>query len=108
MYHNKVSSIQAAKNEKEMAALYATTSQMINDAATHSSGGNHYVMSKVTSEKQFLKEMKLHHEAAVLMAQQVLTLPNIRAEVKVLAKNIISAQNTEIKMMKDWITAWKY
>ncbi len=65
-------------------------------------------MAPVTSEKQFLRDMKLHHEAAVTMSQQVLKLPTIRPEVTQLAKNIIATQTTEIKMIKDWMAAWKY
>lgn len=106
MYHNKIASIQAAKNEKEMAAIYASSSEKTNSTAT--TQPKPYVMSKITSEKQFLKEMKLHHEAAVIMAQQVLSISTIRPEVRDLAKDIIGAQTTEIKMMKDWIAAWKY
>ena len=67
---------------------------------------NKYMMGKVTSEEQFLKDMVLHHEAAVEMARQVLLL-NPRAEVKKLADDIINAQTTEIKMMNDWLAAWK-
>lgn len=69
---------------------------------------NPYMMGKITSEKQFLYNMKAHHEAAVLMAQQVLLIPSIHPEVKTLAKNIIDAQSTEIKAIRDYITAWKY
>lgn len=69
---------------------------------------NPYEMERITTEQQFLKEMKLHHEAAVTMAQQVLALKNIHGEVKNLANAIISAQTSEIKMMSGWITNWKY
>ncbi len=68
--------------------------------------GNPYVMAKITSEKQFVQQMKLHHEAAVLMAQQVIAL-NPRADILTLAKNIVSTQSTEIKIMKDWLASWK-
>jgi uncharacterized protein (DUF305 family) len=66
------------------------------------------MMGKITSEKQFLYNMKAHHEAAVVMAQQVLLIPSIHPEVKTLAKNIIDSQSTEIKAMRDYIAAWKY
>ena len=89
-----------------MAGIYASSSEKAHVMATMPT--NQYMMSKVTSEKQFLKEMKLHHEAAVTMAQQVLAVPSIRPEVRDLAKDIIATQTTEIKMMRDWITAWKY
>lgn len=106
MYHNKIASIQAAKNEKEMVAMYASSTEKTNLTATKQP--KPYGMNKITSERQFLKEMKLHHEIAVAMAQQVLLLPTIRPEVRDLVKDIISTQTTEIKMMKDWIAAWKY
>lgn len=69
---------------------------------------NSHTVAKITSEKQFLKEMMLHHESAIIMAQQVLLIKGIRPEVKALANTIISTQTTEIRMMKDWIAAWKY
>jgi uncharacterized protein (DUF305 family) len=69
---------------------------------------NPYDMGKITTEAQFLKEMKLHHEAAVQMAQEVLTVRGIHPEVKNLANAIIGAQTSEIKMMSDWIATWKY
>ncbi len=56
-------------------------------------------------DKAFLSEMIMHHEGAVVMAQAVLTSSQ-RPELIQLAKNIISAQTTEIKMMKDWQKAW--
>ncbi len=69
-------------------------------------GDNRYMMSDITTEKQFVEDMIVHHQAAVTMANQVLKL-NPRAEVKKLANDIISAQTSEINMMKDWITNWK-
>lgn len=63
-------------------------------------------MTTITSEKQFLQEMITHHEAAVTMSTQALTL-RLHPEVATLAKNIISAQTTEIKMMKDWLIRFK-
>jgi uncharacterized protein (DUF305 family) len=68
---------------------------------------NPYMMGKITSERQFLQEMKLHHESAVQMAQQVLLLQSLHPEVKKLANDIITAQTTEIKMIKDWLAAWR-
>ena len=67
---------------------------------------NPYMMSEIKSEKQFLQDMKLHHDAAIVMSQQLLKL-NPRAELKKLANDIISAQTTEIKMMTDWLNLWK-
>lgn len=58
-----------------------------------------------TFDKAFLSEMIVHHQGAVSMAQLVLTSSN-RPELKKLANDIISAQNTEIQMMKDWQKVW--
>lgn len=56
-------------------------------------------------DKAFLTEMIMHHEGAAVMAKAVLTTSK-RPELIELAKNIISAQNLEIKMMKDWERKW--
>ncbi len=65
---------------------------------------NPYMMNEVTSEQQFLKDMVLHHEAAVIMAQQVLN-HSPSDKVKALAEAIIKAQTQEIADMKSWMTA---
>lgn len=75
------------------------------EKASHGSH-NAYMMGDVTSEKQFVSEMVKHHEAAVMMARQVLTL-SPRAEIKKLADDIIYTQTTEIKIMRDWLASWK-
>ncbi len=49
-------------------------------------------------DELFLKDMILHHEWAVKMAQSVLALPH-RVETMNLANGIIKAQNEEIKLM---------
>jgi len=56
-------------------------------------------------DKAFLSEMIIHHEGAVEMAQAVLKNSK-RPELIKLANDIISAQSTEINMMKNWQTAW--
>ena len=58
-----------------------------------------------TFDQVFLSEMIVHHQGAVAMAQAALTSAK-HQEIKDLAKNIISAQNTEIKEMQDWQKAW--
>ena len=57
----------------------------------------------ITNEKQFLVEMIAHHEAAVRMSHQVLSLVGISTDVKTLAEGIIENQNAEIDMMKEWL-----
>ena len=58
-------------------------------------------------DKEFLKQMILHHEQALDMAKYADTNAN-RQEVKSLATGIISAQKTEISQMKSWQKAWGY
>jgi len=58
-------------------------------------------------DKAFISEMIVHHQGAIDMANLALTNAN-HQEVKDLAKNIISAQTTEIQQMKDWQTQWGY
>jgi uncharacterized protein (DUF305 family) len=56
-------------------------------------------------DKEFLKQMIVHHEGAVLMAEDVL-ISSKRPELIKLANDIISAQKKEIDMMKDWQINW--
>ena len=76
-------------------------SVMVDNMNRYMNGGG-----EITSEKQFVEEMIEHHNAAITMSRQVLMI-NPREEVKNLALNIIKAQSTEIKMMKDWLVNWK-
>lgn len=54
---------------------------------------------------QFLEDMITHHEAAVAMAEKVLTLAGIQPETRALAAAVINAQNEEIAFMKGWLAA---
>ena len=56
-------------------------------------------------DKAFLKVMIMHHEGAVIMANQVLAVSK-RAELQKLAKDMVSAQTKEIEMMKTWFGTW--
>jgi len=56
-------------------------------------------------DKAFLSEMIVHHEGAVVMAQQVLKTSK-RPELLKLANEIISAQTQEITQMKTWKYSW--
>jgi len=53
-------------------------------------------------EKKYLEGMISHHEGAIEMAEQVLTL-NPRPEIKKMAEDIISLQQTEVEMMQGWL-----
>jgi len=56
-------------------------------------------------DKAFLSEMIVHHQGAVVMAQEALKNAK-HQEIKDLAQNIITAQNKEIAEMKGWQSAW--
>ncbi len=56
-------------------------------------------------DEVFLKEMIVHHQGAVAMAEMLLK-HTTRPELQKMANDIISAQTTEIKMMQDWQKEW--
>lgn len=56
-------------------------------------------------DEAFLAEMIVHHEGAVAMARQVLSVSE-RAELRSLAQAIITAQEGEIAQMQAWQEAW--
>lgn len=56
-------------------------------------------------DSMFLDAMTKHHSGAVAMAKDALTKAE-RPEIKTLAKNIITAQEAEIKQMADWKAKW--
>lgn len=56
-------------------------------------------------DKEFLEQMIIHHEGAVEMSKMVLTSSQNPELIK-LANDIISAQNKEIEMMKEWKNNW--
>lgn len=53
-------------------------------------------------DKAFLEEMIPHHQMAVMMAEMLLSGTN-RQEMKLLAKDIIEAQESEIEQMRLWL-----
>ncbi len=56
-------------------------------------------------DKAFIKEMIIHHEGAVLMAQAALDNAK-HPEIKTMANAIISAQTSEVNQMKSWLVSW--
>lgn len=58
-------------------------------------------------DKEFLKQMILHHEQAVEMSRYAAANAK-HQELKDLASNIIKGQEEEIKQMKQWQQAWGY
>jgi Domain of unknown function (DUF305) len=58
-------------------------------------------------DKAFIELMIEHHEGAVSMAELALKQAG-HQEIKDLAKNIIEAQQKEIKDMKAWYMTWDF
>jgi uncharacterized protein (DUF305 family) len=58
-------------------------------------------------DKEFLKQMILHHEQAVEMSRYAETNA-MHQEIKDLAKEVITAQSKEIAQMKQWQKEWGY
>lgn len=56
-------------------------------------------------DKEFLSQMIVHHEMAVMMAR-MLAAGTTRSEMQALAENIITSQLREIELMQSWLTAW--
>ncbi len=56
-------------------------------------------------DKEFIEQMIPHHQMAVMMAQ-MLKNSTARPEMKQLADDIITAQNTEIEQMRGWYSQW--
>ncbi len=56
-------------------------------------------------ELRFINAMIPHHEGALIMAKDVLNKSK-KPEMKKLAKNIISSQNKESNLMKQWRKSW--
>jgi uncharacterized protein (DUF305 family) len=54
---------------------------------------------------RFIDGMSVHHQGAVVMAEEALTKAQ-HPELKKLAQEIIAAQNSEISQMEKWRTAW--
>ncbi len=58
-------------------------------------------------DKAFMSEMIVHHQGAIDMANLALTNAK-HQEIKDLAKNIVTAQTSEITEMKNWQSQWGY
>lgn len=59
----------------------------------------------VPFEAMFIDSMIVHHEGAIAMANQVLDEAE-KPELKTLAQNIITAQESEVKQLKQWRAEW--
>lgn len=58
-------------------------------------------------DKMFLSEMISHHQGAIAMANMAVANAK-HQEIKDLAKNIVTAQTTEINQMQMWQAEWAY
>lgn len=63
------------------------------------------LMAAADFDQEFLSQMIVHHEMAVMMGRMLLS-GTTRAEMKTLADNIITSQTREIEMMRSWLRAW--
>jgi uncharacterized protein (DUF305 family) len=57
-------------------------------------------------EKAFLVDMVPHHQGAVDMAKLLLEDKTIRPELVKFANDIITAQESEIKQMNEWLKSY--
>jgi len=58
-----------------------------------------------TFDKDFIEEMIVHHQMAVMMAQ-MLERTTKRSQMQQLAKDIIEGQTKEINSMRSWYRQW--
>lgn len=58
-------------------------------------------LSGAELDKAFLEDMIMHHDSAVMMAEQAKIVG--REEIKKMSGDIITAQTKEIEMMKEWL-----
>jgi uncharacterized protein (DUF305 family) len=63
-------------------------------------------MMTVASEREFIVGMIPHHEEAIVTAKQVLERGGSTPEIKMLAENIVKAQEAEVVQMKEWYKNW--
>jgi uncharacterized protein (DUF305 family) len=93
-----------------MAGTSATTAPAAASTADSMGGMAGMDHGVVSTEGQpydaaFIDSMILHHEGAIIMANQALEQAE-RPEIRELATAIIDAQEAEIAQMKEWRTAW--
>ena len=56
-------------------------------------------------DKEFLRQMSVHHQMATQMSQMVLQATK-SPEIRTLAQSIVKAQTTEIGQMQKWYQTW--
>ncbi len=63
-------------------------------------------LNKVSGRERdilYVKDMILHHQGALDMAEKVLTFKDVHEETLIFAKEIIQSQQTEIDFMRNWL-----
>jgi uncharacterized protein (DUF305 family) len=68
--------------------------------------GMDHSMMMVSSEREFVVGMIPHHQEAVDTANEVLARGGSTPEIRTLAEEIVTAQETEIAMLKEWHLDW--
>lgn len=56
-------------------------------------------------DKEFIEQMTLHHQMAIMMAQMAMNNSN-RPEIRGIANSIIKTQSAEISEMRQWYKEW--
>ncbi len=111
-HHDKGMSKEYKKGERMMHDEKVSQDHMghTEDPAALSMNGMTAALNGKTGDefdKAFLALMIEHHKGAVDMAEAVLKSAK-HEELKVLARDIISAQTKEIEQMNIWMKAWGY
>ncbi|HET8670421.1 MAG TPA: DUF305 domain-containing protein [Candidatus Saccharimonadales bacterium] len=100
-------------NQGVMKMMGMNTSRIRDDSAGHMGMSGQDMTAELQNhtgdnfDENFLAMMIVHHQGAIDMAK----LAETRAkhdEVKNLAKDILSAQSTEIDLMTSWQSRWGY
>jgi uncharacterized protein (DUF305 family) len=88
-------------------ATQPTTAPAPSAASGGMAGMDHGTMTATDApyDAAFIDAMIIHHEGAIVMANQALEQAE-RQEIKDLANAIIIAQEAEIAQMKEWRLAW--
>jgi uncharacterized protein (DUF305 family) len=79
--------------------------EMTDDAAMPMDHGAMMDDPSMPFDAQFIDGMIVHHEGAVVMAEEALERSE-RAELRAMAEEIIAAQGPEIEQMQNWRDAW--
>ncbi|HLP79323.1 MAG TPA: DUF305 domain-containing protein [Acidobacteriota bacterium] len=83
---------------KEWMILYHPDSTYV--AAYKPMMPNLNALSGIERDRAFLSGMIMHHKMAIMMANQLHSLPGVRADVDTFARNVEDVQSAEIKQME--------